>query len=85
MADQDEFLMDSDTSHEDEEEGGHHVLKIFELWEGSRDSTSQNFSKVASYGVNPNFFQVCIFFFITTLSCMSLLMDFFSIKKSLAY
>ena len=31
MADEDEFLMDSDTSHEDEEEGGHHVLKILEL------------------------------------------------------
>ena len=31
MADEDEFLMDSDTSHEDEEEGGHHVLKILAL------------------------------------------------------
>jgi hypothetical protein len=60
MADQDEFLMDSDTSHEDEEEGGHHVLKILELSEGSRDSTHlkvKTFQKnVASYGLKYVFF-----------------------------
>ena len=69
MADQDEFLMDSDTSHEDEEEeGGHHVLKILELSEGSRDSTHlkvKTFQKnVVLYGLNPNFFKyICILFF----------------------
>ena len=76
MADQDEFLMDSDTSHEDEEEGGHHVLKILELSDGSRDLTHlkvKTFQKnVASYGLNPNFSSMYSFFSIITLSCMSL-------------